>query len=211
MTAVADAWLQRLPRHWTAADQAVPGTPLTKLVEVLATPLDDLATLIGRIDRRLGGHTDRASDLTDPAHADVAWLGWLGRAVGVIDDPALPEATRREMVANAQRGWRAGTPSALKVAAQAYLIGSKRVTVTVHVGGDPLAIDVSTYASETPDPAAVLAAVTDYRVKPAGRSITHTVLSGPTIAEVAAETTPDTLAGRQATFPTFADIHSYVP
>jgi len=119
----------------------------------------------------------RPSALGDPDQADAKWLTWLAQLVGARLDPAATEAEKRNTIKFATSGWRAGTRQAIADAARTALTGSKYAVVMPHkipaVGGgvtDGTIWDVTivTQTAETPDSAAVLAAVLRAGVKPAG-------------------------------------------
>lgn len=112
-----------------------------------------------------------ASILTDPDRSP--WPAWLAQAVGGnlpaagITNPfdaAAPDAIR-----SAINGWRAGSTEALEAAARRTLTGTRTVRVRPNAGADPFVIVVSTAAVETPDEAALEAAVR--AVIPAGHDL----------------------------------------
>jgi hypothetical protein len=119
----------------------------------------------------------RPSALGDPDQADAKWLTWLAQLVGARLDPAATETEKRNTIKFATSGWRAGTRQAIADAAKTALTGSKYAVVMPHkipaVGGgvtdgDIWDVTIVTQTAETPDSAAVLAAVLRAGVKPAG-------------------------------------------
>jgi hypothetical protein len=101
------------------------------------------------------------------------WVPWLAQAVGVdlaaagITDVYGDDA--RDAVRAAVNGWRAGSRDAIASAARRTLTGARTVRVRSGVGVDPFVITVSTAAAETPDTAALRAAVE--AVLPAGHAL----------------------------------------
>jgi hypothetical protein len=108
--------------------------------------------------------------------------GWLGQFVGVDYDP---DTTREQQIAAVRsRGVTRGTPAAVVAAARATLHSSTDRAAVVELierDGSAYRFTVRTYAVETPDAAATLAAIR--AVKPLGLVVTHTVLAGRTFAE----------------------------
>jgi len=171
---------ERLPEFYRVADEeqgAGPnGYPLLRYLSLIADQLGDLETLVDRVayfPPDEGGVPGDTSDLTDPATADLGWLGWLGQLVGV-DAGTLDVSIRRQAVANASAGWRAGTREAIATAARSVLTGTRYVAVESHYGGDPWRIEVRTRVSETPNASLVVPAIVAARAKPAGVELVHT-------------------------------------
>lgn len=133
-------------------------------------------------------------------------LGWLAQLVGVTLDPALDDTAQRARI-RATDGFNRGTYAAIAGAAQQYLTGMRRVILVERVGGDPYALTLITYTSETPDSAKVLAAVTAQ--KPAGIILTYSVLTGQTFAQLKANYA--TFAAAKAHYPTFAALRDDNP
>ena len=100
-----------------------------------------------------------------------AWaLPWLGQIVGVQLPQGVDETTARELIRNVA-GFQRGTPAALRAAAGLYLSGSKTVYFRERDEGDAYRLEVITRTAETPDPAAVLAAL--LAQKPGGIVLAH--------------------------------------
>lgn len=149
------------------AGQAGPLLPL--LLQALLEPVEPIAELTGGAD---GWARAFDLDTTDnPA--------WLGAAVGVTTTAADLEGQRSEIRA---RGASRGKLGALRAAAQATLTGQKRVLITERVDGDPYRIEVITFASETPDPAATRRAL--LLAKPGGLVLTYAAPLGKTYRQL---------------------------
>jgi len=144
--------------------------PLLRYLSLLGDQADTLAVLFDRLNYLPPeeGPGRRSSDLVDPATADLGWLPWLGLLVGARVDPAWPESVQRAAVAGAAAGWAAGTAESMAVAARSALTGSKHCVIVPFYGGSPWLIGVQTLSTETPDDAAVLAAIVAADAKPAG-------------------------------------------
>lgn len=80
-----------------------------------------------------------------------------------------------------QGGKGRGTPDAILSAAEDTLTGNRSGRIIERVGGNAYALELVTRPSETPDPAATLAAAMTQ--KPAGMSLTHTLTEGAIIDE----------------------------
>jgi len=104
-----------------------------------------------------------AEVLTDPAvtagvdATPFTRLPWLAAIAG-IDVSTVPADRRRAVVAD--QDWRfRGTLTAIRKRVGETLTGAKSVEIVTNYGGNPDAISVTTYASQTPDPAATTAAI----------------------------------------------------
>jgi hypothetical protein len=115
------------------------------------------------------------SSLLDLNRCPVEALPWLAQFVGVKLVTGSTDAAMRARIASTD-GWKRGTPAALIGAVTPLLTGTKTVIFRERNGGDPYALLVHTKTSETPDSAAVLAAL--MKQKPAGIILTYTVISG---------------------------------
>lgn len=174
-----------LPEHYRHADGPL-GYPLKRYVSVTGDRLAAVETLLDRLDYRIGdeavpGSTATpTSELVDPDLADVEWLPWLAQLLGVQLGAGLSITERRDAVRFASAGWRAGTKGAVADAARSALIGSRYVEVHDHstaaggIGtGGQWDVLIMTRASETPDPAIVLATVARQNAAPAGVKLHH--------------------------------------
>ena len=108
------------------------------------------------------------SGLMDLDRCPAVALPWLGQFVGARIPTGLTEAQQREWVGSTD-GWKRGTTAALVGAAKATLTGSQRLVFRERDGaaqGDASSPNYAyhltcySYASETPDPALTLAALT---------------------------------------------------
>lgn len=108
-------------------------------------------------------------------------LGWLGQFVGVDLVAGLDDASQRLRIQEAA-GWSRGSVAAIKAAAAQYLTGTRRVQVFER-DGSPYRFRLRTWLAETPDPAAVQAAIQS--LKPAGLVFTYEVQEGLAWDEVA--------------------------
>lgn len=109
---------------------------------------------------------------------------WLAQAAGLRLPASLSTAAARAYLIG--RGIsRRGTPGALIAAARSALAGGAGIVrLAERVGGNAYAATITTYASQTPNPAAVLAAAA--QEKPVGLVLSLTVLPGQTWGDVAA-------------------------
>jgi hypothetical protein len=116
----------------------------------------------------------KLSMLGDPARAPVEWLPYLAQLSGAYLHPAAGEQERRDTIAAATSGFRAGSRAALAAAARSALTGSRYVSVTPNstgqAGSTPTMWDVliRTRSTETPDPQAVIDTIVRKGAKPAG-------------------------------------------
>lgn len=176
-------WLTQLPAFIRAADPAT-DYHLAKLLITLGDQADVVRQALRRIDfiPLDEGGTGTPSALADGTTADAAWLKWLALALGV---PARGNRTTidlRAAITNAGSGWRGPTRAAVADAARSALTGTRFVEVRDHytAGGgagtgsvtSQWQLGVVTLDSQTPDRAAVLAAIDTAGVKPAGVQIT---------------------------------------
>ena len=113
--------------------------------------------------------------LMDPDRIPIQFLPWLAQMVGVRLRDGLGESQQRERVRRTD-GWERGTPGAIAAAAKQYLTGNRTVLLRERANGDAYQLTVITHTSETPNAAAVLAALNEQ--KPAGILLTHLVYSG---------------------------------
>ena len=178
---------RRLPAFYRTADGGQVDWPLLRYLSLLGDQLGELSDLQTRIDYVApddGGAPGDTSDLSDPATADQAWLPWLAQHLGVVLPPRLTEAEKRDAVAYASAGWRAGTKTAVADAAKTVLTGSKYARLYDHAttridAGTATVWDVLivTRPSETPDVQAVLDTVVAKGAKPAGVELHHEAYS----------------------------------
>lgn len=169
-----------LPEFYRTADDAQPGPadlPLLRFLSLLGDQLGEVEDLVDRVDyvtANDGGTPGDTSDLVDPYAADVAWLPWLAQLIGVTLPPAVDDPARRDAIAFASSGWRAGTKAGMADAARSALTGTRYVQIVDHYTGDQWLVEVRTRTTETPDPAAVLAAIAAKDAKPVGVELVAT-------------------------------------
>jgi len=156
--AVADRVLAALGPGF--ADRA--GPLLRPLVEALTSGLDEVDVLVSGQD----GWASAFDLATTPAPA------WLGQLAGVQAPPGTAEEQRDAVAA---RGPGRGTRAAIVAAARSTLTGTRVLLFTERVGS-AYHFRVASYAAETADPAATLAAI--QASKPAGLTFEYTTLAG---------------------------------
>lgn len=193
MTALGDRVLQGLG----PALRAQGGPLLEDLVDALVSEMETADKLLQPTSRGWAGAFDL--DYT-PVPA------WLGNITGTRVPTDLDVDAQRDFVL-ARPSWRRGTLVALISAVTATLTGLKRVTVTERDGG-PWRLTVTTYAGETPDQAATLAAALSQ--KPVGIVLDLQVVPGATYQHMLDEHGP-TYTAFAADFPTYADAIAHLP
>lgn len=99
---------------------------------------------------------------------------WLAQCAGVRVTTGLSVADQRLQLSGLS-SWKRGTVAALQAAPAPYLTGGKTVIIKER-DTSPYHFEVITYASETPDDVAVLAALLTQ--KPASLIMVYTVFSG---------------------------------
>lgn len=160
------------------------------LIDGIVGGLDPYAA-IAEDDRGIGV-------LLDPADCPAFALDWLGQITGAGDMSTLDEAGKRYRIDSLPRHKR-GRIETIVAAMQTELTGDKTVWVQERYQGSPYKLLLVTRTSETPDAARALAAAK--LATPAGRQITHTVVTGQTYAEAAAAAaTYATATGLWATY-----------
>jgi len=167
-------WGERLRERTEplAPDDAEHGDAHAHLSGALAAALERTAEIYDPEEGLPG------SPLVDVDRCPDWALPWLAALVGVTLPTGIDAATMREGIRSVA-GWKRGTPAALRAAAGLHLTGDKTVYFRERdpTGGDPpYCVEVVTLTSETPDPAAVEAALR--RQKPAGLVLTYRVVAG---------------------------------
>jgi hypothetical protein len=119
------------------------------------------------------GRTSTLSLLADPNAAPMEWLPYVAQLVGARLHPQAGVQERRDTIADATSGYRAGSRAALADAARSALTGSRYVLVQPFMRGDGTAgtmwdITIRTRVSETPSQQAVIDTVVRKGAKPAG-------------------------------------------
>lgn len=216
----------RIPAEVRADDEPAGGFKL--LASLIADRTDNISTLVRRFTYLPGADRDtdelrellgvgagQTADLVDPATADPGWLPWLAQIPGVTITPGMSTLARRDAISGAVSGWAAATRQSIADAARTALIGARYVQVLPHSivnDGDGGRWDVLlvTRVSDTPDVAAVLAAVRAANAEPVGVLLHHRAYSA-TFAQTRAALPADTLAARLIRFPTYRDATDYLP
>lgn len=130
---------------------------------------------------RASGNTPGWANMLNPNLCPVEALGWLAQFVGVTLEVGLTEAQQRARI-KAADGWSRGTVAAMRAAVAGHLTGTQSFAFRerydyANAGVDsPYNMEVVTFASETPDPAAALAALLSQ--KPAGIVLHYVVNAG---------------------------------
>lgn len=137
-------------------------------------------------------------------------IPYLAQYVGVqIPSSGLTEQQERDRTKGVG-GWNRGTPAALIEQIKPHLTGAQRVLLRersdpANSGDRPYHFTVVTYTSQTPDPAAVVAAIADRHTgKPAGLQFTHLVLTGQEWRSIYENYA--TWRGVMDNFPTWRDV-----
>lgn len=169
----------RLPDLYRAADEAQAtgpnGYPLLRYLSTLLDQAGEVEELLDRIDvvtPAEGGDPADTSHLADPTYADASWLPWLAQAAGVDLADVTDTAQRRELIAAADDNRAAGSLAALRASVRPLLTGDRNLLIQTHAGGDPFAVALITYNSETPVTSAELLAAAE-RQRPAGVALLH--------------------------------------
>lgn len=145
------------------------GYALAYYCGALARVLDQLADLSRDTDDLPGWGA-----LLDPDEVPDEMVDYLAQFIGVVIPGGVDAATAREWLRNTD-GRNRGTPAAIAGAARAFLTGAKTVYL-IERHGSPYKLTVTTWASETPDPGRVEAAVRAQ--KPAGIVLTYSTING---------------------------------
>ncbi len=141
-TVLSDLIWAYLPGYMKSSDD---GT-LRALVDAIALPV-----------------ADRVRLLSDPAHSSDEYtapfdrLAWLAAMAGV-DLSTIPDSRKRAVLADPDYRYR-GSETAIRKRVGETLTGARSVEITCPLSGDPDAISVTTFASQTPDAAATEAAI----------------------------------------------------
>ena len=141
-TVLSDLIWAYLPEYMKSSDD---GT-LRALVDAIALPV-----------------ADRVQLLSDPAHSADEYtipfdrLPWLAAMAGV-DVSSIPDDRKRAVLADPDYRYR-GSLTAIRKRVGETLTGAKSVEIVCPLSGDPDAISVTTFASQTPDAAATEAAI----------------------------------------------------
>lgn len=194
-----ERWHEAIGEGFTAEDDG----QLLDYMDAVGDQLGDVDDLVRDTDTTPGWGTLFDIDLVDAAH-----LAFLAQWVGARFPGGLSEAEQRAY-AQARPGWGRGRPAAILAAAAAQLTGSKTVVMFERDGGNAYQLRVRTYDAETPDPAAVEAAVR--AVKPGGIVLTYESVAAGSYAEASASPVFLTYADAAAYFGTYDDASDWLP
>lgn len=154
-------------------DDEAEGYRLAEYLQALALLVDEPADLARDADDGTPGW----AGLFNPQAVPARYLRYLAMFPGVELPRAMSEAEQRARISSTD-GQRRGTVAAMVEAARANLTGSQTIIVTERHGGSRWRLAFATFAAETPDAAAVVAAIGSQ--KPAGYKFTHTVIDAAT-------------------------------
>jgi hypothetical protein len=191
---------------FTVPDEAH-GWALLKFVDALTQATADVDRFASDTDDGAGGTRTGWAILMDPDLCPAKGLPFLGQLVGVQVPVGADETTARAIV-KAHGGWGRGTPAAITAAAKLTLTGAQHLTLTER-DGSAYRVGVTTYAAETPDTAALQAAVN--AALPAGLIATYTLLTGWLVSEMETEETAHTIAYLEANWATVAAFEAQLP
>ena len=142
-SALGDAAWDYLPQYIPDADD---GT-VRALLDSLAAPVVGLVDVL----------TD-ADTTADPYSTPFDRVAWLAAMAGIDISTVASDARKRAVIGDAAWRYR-GTVQAIRTRVAETLTGAKNVEITTNLGGDPDAIAVTTFASQTPDEPATEAAI----------------------------------------------------
>ena len=142
-SALGDAAWDYLPQYIPDADD---GT-VRALLDSLAAPVVGLVDVL----------TDPATTADERA-TPFDRVAWLAAMAGIDISTVASDARKRAVIGDAAWRYR-GTVQAIRTRVAETLTGAKNVEIVTNYGGDPDAISVTTFASQTPDEAATEAAI----------------------------------------------------
>ena len=116
--------------------------------------LDSLGAPVAGLTAAL---TDSATT-ADPYSTPFERVPWLAAMAGIDISTVASEDRKRAVIGDAAWRYR-GTVAAIRTRVAETLTGAKNVEIVTNYGGDPDAISVTTFASQTPDPTATEAAI----------------------------------------------------
>jgi hypothetical protein len=179
------------------------GWPLLRLCEVIAAPVAEVDGLAADTDTQVGW-----GPLLDPDLCPAKALPWLGQMIGVTVPVGTPEVDARYLVTHSP-GWSRGTPPAVLAAARRWLNGDRRAVLTERAGGDAYAVGVTVYAAQVINLTALTSSVR--AALPAGLSLTVTVLTGWTIAQMETDLAGHDIAYIESHWATLAGFETQIP
>lgn len=147
-------------------------------IEGLSEGFNEVDNFIRDTDAGIGW-----SGLVDLVRTPNYALPWIAQIVGSSTVDGLSDADQRAHIAARSNQLR-GTRQSFIDAAKLHLTGTKTILFQERVGGNPYALGVVTYDSETPNPATTLADL--IAQKPAGIILTYQHLAGQTWTPVKA-------------------------
>jgi hypothetical protein len=195
-----DIYLERL-EPWLSPDLAIHASAIGQMFEQIY----GLVTDVG-VDGD-PGYMPGWGILFDVDTCPAQWLPYLGQFVGVPNLIGVDPVTARAQI-KAQVSMHRGTPQSIINAASATLTGTQTAILTERFNGDPYAIQMITYGSETPDQAMTLAAM--LTMKPAGIVLTYDVFTGWIISAMETFFTGDTITFLEGQFASITDYESHV-
>ena len=167
-------WGERLRERTEplAPDDAEHGYAHAHLAEALAKIFERVGPIYDPEEGEPGGPLVDVDQCPDWA------LGWLAQLVGVALPPGATIEQSRALIRDVA-GWKRGSRDALRAAAGAFLTGNKTVYFRERDASSPdppYTLEVVTRIGETPDPAAVEAAL--LRQKPGGIVLNYRTVEG---------------------------------
>ncbi|MBJ7348816.1 MAG: hypothetical protein JHC87_09635 [Thermoleophilaceae bacterium] len=157
-----------------------------------------------KTEKELRVYNSGLGSMLDVAKCPAWALDWLAQFSGTGDIANSTEAQKRDKIKRRNSQAR-GTLESFRAAVEATLTGSKFVYLSENYQGSPYRVLLVTHGEETPgDGSITFAAAT--RALPAGRQLTHTILSGQTYAE--AEAGHATYAAAEAAYTSYANAEN---
>jgi hypothetical protein len=121
------------------------------------------------------GDVPPLAPILSPDYAPDWALPWVAQLVG-IQLPAGIDPDRARLLIKDASGFRRGTRDSIRAVANSYLTGTQQLYFRERDEGDAYALEIVTLTSETPDPDALLAAITAQ--KPGGIVLRYRTISG---------------------------------
>lgn len=184
-----------------AAQDPQNGYALANYIAALAAMVDPVANIVRDPDDGDTYTVPGWAKLFDVNNVDPSWLPWLAQFVGTNLTGVTDVQAQRNLI-KSPVGYQRGTVAAMVARAQPTLTGAQTVIVQERVSGNPWAMNVHTYANETPNAALTLQALRS--MKRAGIVLTYTVVVGGTYGQLAAAHT--TYSAMKAAHTTYSDL-----
>lgn len=178
-----------------APDDGAYGYAHAHLSEALGQPLLQLQQAFDPVDAA------PFETMLDPQRCPAWALPWLAQLVGITLPTSVPEADARQIIVELA-GHKRGTTATLRAAAGLYLTGTKTVYFRER-DEHPYHLEVLTLTDETPNPTAVLKALTAQ--KPAGIVLEYRNVRGWDYEQLTA-TGPDPYSALAAAFTNYSDL-----